>query len=177
MMTRPVLPAHPKVPRALESNIELRIQGALEQVALGRYSLAKAARTWKVPYKRLYYRSKGRHPVAANGGNRTKLTAVEEVALWAWIHRRVTLGIHVRPWPLAQAVNELLLIGGRTPTATLRWAKRWLYRNKDALHSARGKARSTVLYTLLEVKLVPRFDARQKIPKPFKIGLLSSKRA
>ena len=101
MMTRPELPAHPKVPRALESNIELRIRGALEQVALGRYSLAKAARTWKVPYKRLYYRSKGRHLIAANGGNCIKLTTVEEVALWAWIHCRVTLSIYVRLWPLA----------------------------------------------------------------------------
>ena len=98
---RPELPVHPKVPRAKESNVELRIQGALEQVALGRYSLAKAAKTWKVPYKRLYSRSKGKHPVAENGGHRTKLTAVEEVALWAWMHRRVTLGIYVRPRPLA----------------------------------------------------------------------------
>ena len=33
-----------------------------------------------------------------------------------------------------------------------------------------------MFYTLLEVKLVLRFDVRQKIPKPFKIGLPSSKR-
>ncbi len=94
--SRPSLPPHPSVPRAIESTVEQRLRGALEQFTLGRYSLAEAARVWKVPYAQLYNRRKGAHPVSKNGGNHTRLDQTEEAALFTWIHRQVALGIHVR---------------------------------------------------------------------------------
>ena len=142
---QPQLPPHPKVPLALDSNVEQRIHGALKQVELGRYKLAKAARVWRVPYYRLRSRSIGHNPKFENGGNHTKLSSVEEAVLWAWIHRVVAQGIHVRARQLAQATNEILRLSRETQSfksATSRWAKRWLQRNRNDLHTRKAKPRS-----------------------------------
>ncbi len=135
--------AHPIVPRALPGNVEDRISGALGQWRLGRYSLAQASRTWKVPYGKLRYRSNGQHSVQQNGGNRTLLTHIEDVVLLAWAHRRVVLGIHFNARSVSHAANEILCIGGKNPTATVRWAKRWKDRHSE-IHSAKAKTRTVV---------------------------------
>lgn len=88
------------VARALQAVAALpeeeRLRHALQAVQSGECkSMRQAAHDWQVCRQKLQRRAKGGHSYAENGGNRTKLTTVEELALFACVNTQLTIGIAV----------------------------------------------------------------------------------
>ena len=72
---------------------EDRLKHALESFRFGECkSLRQAAQDWQVCRYKLQRRAKGGHSVAENGGNNTKLTSAEELALFAWANLKLSTG-------------------------------------------------------------------------------------
>jgi hypothetical protein len=126
---------NPNVLRYTAHNLETRTVAAVELLREGYYSSAvKAAKAWRVPYKRLLSRQKGKHPVSQNGGNFTLFSPEEEKAILAWCWRRVTQGHHIQMRTLRQYANSILKATDRLPTASRYWARRFLRRYSSILH-------------------------------------------
>ncbi|KAJ3453677.1 hypothetical protein MRS44_017924 [Fusarium solani] len=132
----------PNFPRFTDENLELRTVAGVELFRAGYYkSLAAASRELKVSYWRLYSRSKGSHPVSRNGGNRTLFSKEEEGAIVIWAHRRVTHGHHITIRALRQHANSVLRAKGRSPTASRKWARRFMRRWKHTFHRKKSTTR------------------------------------
>jgi hypothetical protein len=87
----------PNISQFTPYNLEKCTIAAVELLKEGFYpSLTKAAQAWKVPYKRLWSRHKGSHPVSQNGGNNCLFSQEQEKAILAWCWRRVTQGHHIQ---------------------------------------------------------------------------------
>lgn len=91
------------VARALQTVANLpdedRMNHALRSVLSGECkNVSQAARDWKVSRQALRRRVHGSHSRAENGGNNTKLTSVEDLALLAWINTQLSIGISWFPW-------------------------------------------------------------------------------
>ena len=77
---------------------EVRINHALQAVLSGECTnVSQAARDWKVSRSALQRRVHGGHSCAENGGNNTKLNAVEDLALLAWINTQLSIGMSFFP--------------------------------------------------------------------------------
>jgi hypothetical protein len=140
----------PNISQFTPYNLEKRTIAAVELFKEGFYpSLTKAAQAWKVPYKRLWSRHKGSHPVSQNSGNNCLFSQEQEKAILAWCWRRVTQGHHIQQRTLRQYANSILKAMDREPKASRFWARRFLrryhktfHRRKSSTLSAQRKAMS-----------------------------------
>ncbi|KAK4095700.1 DDE-domain-containing protein [Parathielavia hyrcaniae] len=109
---------------------EDRLKRADEDVKTGGSKVSQAARDWKVSRYKLRTRLKGGHSREENGGNRTKLTSIEKLTLFAWISTQLSIGLlaafkSLTTTLLIDAASKILTANGRAYVQTSRrWAKR-----------------------------------------------------
>ncbi|KAJ6436237.1 restless-like transposase [Purpureocillium lavendulum] len=116
-------------------NLEDGTIAAADLYLEGWYSnIAKAAAALQVPYYRVYGRTKGRHPVSRNGGNRTILSPSEDKAILIWAHRQVQCGHHILIRRLRHHVNAVLEASGRRDEVTERWCSRYMRKHRNLFH-------------------------------------------
>ncbi|KAK2669092.1 HTH CenpB-type DNA-binding domain [Fusarium oxysporum f. sp. vasinfectum] len=133
----------PNISRFTSYNLEQRTVAAVELFMEGFYtSIAKASREWRVPYKRLWSRHRGSHPVTQNGGNYTLFSKEEEQAILTWCWRRVTQGHHIPQRTLRQYANSVLKATDRDATASRYWARRFLRRYSQFFHKRKSQTLS-----------------------------------
>ncbi|KJZ78873.1 hypothetical protein HIM_01646 [Hirsutella minnesotensis 3608] len=123
-------------------NLETRTVAAAELFQEGYYPTIKAAAiALCVPYKRLWSRIKGHHPVSKNGGNFTLLQPEEEAEVICWAHRRIIQGHHIQRRSLQQHANTILRAKERETRASRSWAQRFMRRHRDIFHRRRAVSR------------------------------------
>lgn len=128
--------------RNTAENLETRTVAAAELYHEGYFPTIKAAASaLVVPYKRLWSRLQGHHPVSENGGNFTLLQPEEEAEVICWAHRRITQGHHIQRRSLQQQANAILREKGRQTKASRSWAQRFMRRHRDIFHRRKAVSR------------------------------------
>lgn len=125
-------------------SIDDQIEQILESIEdVEKPNFSKLAREHNVPYQRLLARSKGRPTLSERPSGTYKLSEAQENALYDYVARLDYLGVYVRLPMIVSCANYLLQRsheGASTPpSASIRWAKRWLKRNPE-LHLRRQQS-------------------------------------
>ncbi|KAI0199160.1 hypothetical protein F4808DRAFT_433534 [Astrocystis sublimbata] len=123
--------------------VEMRVNLAVDAYRTGQYkTIMASAKAFGAPYSRTRSRLAGRHARRENGGANTVLDKDTEAALHTKLKLFVQQGVKIDSTATWRACNEVLKDAAKEGTqprqVRLRWARRYMARNKDLFRFLKG---------------------------------------